>query len=756
MCIVIATVVPMLIHLWPISSSFLSQFSPIHKISFFSSFYTDEDVRNRSVCEITSSVAIDALGTPLPNGVNDPRLGPQDSAASGNAPCLTCCQRHQFCPGHFGHIELCVPVYHPLLFGKIVEFLRIKCLNCHRLKAARRQLMIFQTKFLLLQQGEYSQAVDLDRKLETCRFTSSQEGGGGGGGDYGDDDGGSRRNKTMVEAAARQAVDQVLKETQTSLKRSAASSSSSSEYKKRSTPPTTFEEAYMRDLVKSFISTCKGAKSCPHCSAYSPKIRQDSSNKIFQSPLSATAKRLNAAEGIELRPALTKIPKRSKSDDNSNDDGNDDMVGYDSDDNQDMNIDVEGSDNDNNEDSDKEDDEVEEAVIKSGKDKYMSAAEVQAQIRRTWEIDPDICNAIFAVQGCEIFFMQAIPVPPNRFRPTMHLGGMVVQNTQNDFLNKIVQSNEIVRSNFASNEQAAGYKAWIELQTQINCFMDSSKDPSANMDPPMGIRQLLERKEGIFRKHMMGKRVNFACRSVISPDPYIGTNEIGLPRHFAETLTYPTPVTDINISEMRELVERGPFQYPGARWVEINYKRMDLTKQDDHQRQAIAAQLLMHARRGNPAIVGRQLRDGDMVLMNRQVRHDHQRNAWRYCPLLSIQGGGNLSCTTLKNSLLDYDHFHRWMSSRNVAYAAVPRIDFGHFLRFAFLFCSVSCSHCFIWFLNQPTLHKPGIMAHQVRVLHSPTQKTIRMHYASKFCRLFMACGQGQDARSQSNTLFSP
>jgi hypothetical protein len=42
------------------------------------------------------------------------------------------------------------------------------------------------------------------------------------------------------------------------------------------------------------------------------------------------------------------------------------------------------------------------------------------------------------------------------------------------------------------------------------------------------VRQLLEKKEGLFRKHMMGKRVNYAARSVISPDPYIETNEIGV------------------------------------------------------------------------------------------------------------------------------------------------------------------------------------------------------------------------------------
>jgi len=54
-----------------------------------------------------------------------------------------------------------------------------------------------------------------------------------------------------------------------------------------------------------------------------------------------------------------------------------------------------------------------------------------------------------------------------------------------------------------------------------------------------GIRQLLEKKEGLFRMNMMGKRVNYACRSVISPDPYIAVNEIGIPPYFATRLTYP-------------------------------------------------------------------------------------------------------------------------------------------------------------------------------------------------------------------------
>lgn len=58
-------------------------------------------------------------------------------------------------------------------------------------------------------------------------------------------------------------------------------------------------------------------------------------------------------------------------------------------------------------------------------------------------------------------------------------------------------------------------------------------------DASLGICQLLEKKEGMFRQKMMGKRVNFACRSVISPDPYLAVNEIGIPPYFALRLTYP-------------------------------------------------------------------------------------------------------------------------------------------------------------------------------------------------------------------------
>jgi DNA-directed RNA polymerase I subunit RPA1 len=373
--------------------------------------------------------------------------------------------------------------------------------------------------------------------------------------------------------------------------------------------------------------------------------------------LSRKYARLNAAEGLQIEPAI--LERRSD---------------YDSDDDhriatrKQQSQDLENTDdeeNDNGDDSDEESSEDDEGGKKpKTTDDLMHTGELRAQLKRTWETDPFLLNAVFGPRGSfnksgyDFYFIQAIAVPPSRFRPPMSLNGMSVLHSQTQYFTDILKQNETVRSYLAANDEKRAYTAWIELQTTVNCLMDSSKDPSGRPpnDVAPGIKQILERKEGLFRMNMMGKRVDYACRSVISPDPYIGTNEIGLPRYFATVLTYPTPVTDLNIKEMRDLVTRGPEQYPGARWVEIHGRRIELSKiRNANRREAIAAQLLTHLKKGGkPAIVGRQLRDGDYVLMNRQVNIMYMANALVYCCAVSLFAPQTnhsdeevkLSCTT--------------------------------------------------------------------------------------------------------------
>lgn len=103
---------------------------------------------------------------------------------------------------------------------------------------------------------------------------------------------------------------------------------------------------------------------------------------------------------------------------------------------------------------------------------------------------------------------------------------------------------------------------YIQLQMAVNCLYDSDLDKLNRAKLP-GARQILEKKEGLFRKHMMGKRVNFACRTVITPDPYQEIDQVGIPDIFAKKLTFSAAVNQTNLSALREIVVRGPNNIRG-------------------------------------------------------------------------------------------------------------------------------------------------------------------------------------------------
>ena len=90
-------------------------------------------------------------------------------------------------------------------------------------------------------------------------------------------------------------------------------------------------------------------------------------------------------------------------------------------------------------------------------------------------------------------------------------------------LGKVLLLSKQIRALKGEGSEAKLLDLWLRLQGEVNNYVDSSK--STNRDQPPGIKQLLEKKEGLFRKHMMGKRVDFCCRSVISPDPFLASEK---------------------------------------------------------------------------------------------------------------------------------------------------------------------------------------------------------------------------------------
>lgn len=65
--------------------------------------------------------------------------------------------------------------------------------------------------------------------------------------------------------------------------------------------------------------------------------------------------------------------------------------------------------------------------------------------------------------------------------------------------------------------------------------------------PLKSIKQRLKGKEGRIRGNLMGKRVDFSARTVITPDSNLEIDQVGVPRSIAQTLSYPEIVTPLNI-----------------------------------------------------------------------------------------------------------------------------------------------------------------------------------------------------------------
>lgn len=159
------------------------------------------------------------------------------------------------------------------------------------------------------------------------------------------------------------------------------------------------------------------------------------------------------------------------------------------------------------------------------------------------------------------------------------------------------------------------------LQSNVDHLMDREMSKTTESANCHGLKQVIEKKEGIIRMHMMGKRVNYAARSVITPDPNLNIDEIGVPEAFALKLTYPVPVTPWNVTELRKLIMNGPEVHPGAVMIEGEDGYVKLLRGNDKtQLEAIAKRLLTSSRKtfSGIKIVHRHLQNGDMLLLNRQ------------------------------------------------------------------------------------------------------------------------------------------
>ncbi|KAF5840614.1 hypothetical protein DUNSADRAFT_16129 [Dunaliella salina] len=749
-------------------------------------FYTDEEVRRMSAKKIVQPVIFDNLKNAVPGGLYDSAMGPVDTRGR----CGTCSLPYSMCPGHFGHIELPVPVYNPLIFNNMYKILRQQCHFCYKFRMDREEVARFERKLSLLVSGRLTDAAALQvaRGAMPKELESVMEGG-----------------ETLPDASGLFTED----------------TCSSSGLQRLAPTLTSHTLEAIQDTISDFFARVPKGR-CRNCEAHSPNIKRQGYMKLFKVPASARAVMQNLKTGKVIRSVLnqqhmqqqgdygaseieaemaasmqqqqakrraaaskrTSSSKRQKQDSQAaatkgKDEGEDeagDGEGWSSDDEgledkEKAGLEAmveEGTQGYQTLEQKKEEkaaqrgetDELEYGMLREDDvdasaaaaehidltPKFMPPTETKELLRRLWASEWRLLALIFGPgsdltqalpgskrsrrsnvppsdastpapftslkwskeaeerikAGYQMFFVHTLPVVPNKFRPPSKVGEDMFEHPQNVSLQRIltacldmssaeqtaarpedlqnVAQPELVKA----MEMGRKINTWLQLQDAVAALMDSTLSERASAEKQSGIRQVLEKKEGLFRKNMMGKRVNYAARSVISPDPYIGAGEIGVPPYFAKRLCFPEKVTPWNVERLRQAVLRGANELNGAVAVEDERGRVvQLERLDRQKREGIAKALLSSTASG-----GKQM----------------LRNA----------AGAASAASASKSSI----------------FQAPNKTVFRHLQDGDIMLTN-----------RQPTLHKPGLMAHRARVLKG--EKTIRMHYAN--CSTFNADFDGDE-----------
>uniref|UniRef100_A0A182J8W8 DNA-directed RNA polymerase subunit n=1 Tax=Anopheles atroparvus TaxID=41427 RepID=A0A182J8W8_ANOAO len=530
------------------------------------SVFTAEDIRKISVTKVTLPRSFNDLGHPLRGGLYDPCMGPSGFGEI----CGTCTRDINSCEGHFGHIEIDLTVYNPFFLRTLYNVLRITCMSCVRLQMQDGVKSLLELQLRLVDAGYIVEAEEIDVYKAKLQVNATE----------------------AIPEELRYYEDLLLREPYNKLGNTKLSS------------------AIRAAIVNSTLKECC-QKKCIHCKEPVQKIRM-SDGKIVIRWTQADKKKFYEKQKVD-KPTEEQLKACN------------------------------------------------EALL---------ARECKQYLRKLYATEGAVLQLIFPMlhqrlesgHPTDMFFMDIVPVPPPKVRPVRRSArGTIVDHPQSILLRNILLANSTVRAILMSAEQkpiiesegdgahedapakqdstmqqivaiAKGetiqeklFHAWYALQTNVDQLMEVRKTPG-NDSNPCGLKDVIEKKMGLIRMHMMGKRVNYAARTVITPDPNIGVEEIGIPMRFAKKLTYPVPVTPWNVSELRQWVLNGPDVYPGANLIEDSSGRVSkISAHNVTQRQSMAKMLLTpHVTAGAPTdkdsikIVHRHLQNGDIMLLNRQ------------------------------------------------------------------------------------------------------------------------------------------
>jgi DNA-directed RNA polymerase II subunit RPB1 len=257
----------------------------------------------------------------------------------------------------------------------------------------------------------------------------------------------------------------------------------------------------------------------------------------------------------------------------------------------------------------------------------------------------------------EWMICNALAVPPLTVRPSVVMDDH--QRMEDDLTHQlisIIRSNDRLRDKIDKNDSADMIdKLTSLLQYNVATYVDNDIKgmPPTQQRSGRPLRTLKSRfgaKTGRVRGNLMGKRVDFSARSVITPDANIDLDELGVPEEIATNLTFPEIVSPYNRERLLEYVRNGPEKHPGAKSVFIKKDKQTFSL------------LYMNPdtidlKEGD--VVHRHIIDGDIVLFNRQPSlHKASMEAHRVKVLPYSTFRLNVSATRPYNADFDGDEMN--------------------------------------------------------------------------------------------------
>lgn len=304
-----------------------------------------------------------------------------------------------------------------------------------------------------------------------------------------------------------------------------------------------------------------------------------------------------------------------------------------------------------------------------------SAAETDKDGSLSMKLTPEIVIKIFRrISDEDVEFMgfspvfsrpdwmvcQVLAIPPPAVRPSVKMDGS--QRSEDDITHiivNIIKANTTLLDKMNEGAPANVIDGWhMMLQyyvaTQVNNNIPGCAPVAQRSGRPLkSIQERLNGKGGRVRGNLMGKRVDFSARSVITPDPNLSIRELGIPLKIAKNITKPVVVNDRNKKFLLRLVRAGPDEYPGAKILERK------TGESISLRYADRANIMLN----NGDIVHRHMMDGDAILFNRQPTL-HRMSMMCHIARVMYQGDTfrmNVGCTKPYNADFDGDEMNLHM-----------------------------------------------------------------------------------------------